>query len=155
MMKRILIALVLIIFIQSDADLYDPERIYNAIIDLKIKYPTGYPWTEENQYVWGPQIAKGLGLSKYTGYGCCAFAMLASDAAFGDIPVYKFFDRSKIRVGDILRIHNDTHFVIVLKIGENSHYTVAEGNIMSMVYYGRVIDLEETGFTFGFTRYKE
>ena len=81
--------------------------------------------------------------------------MLVSDAAFGDIPVYKFYDRSKIRVGDIIKIYNDTHFVIVLKIGENSHYTVAERNIMSMVYYGRVIDLEETGFTFGFTRYKE
>ena len=75
--------------------------------------------------------------------------------AFGEIPAYKFTDKSKIRVGDILRINNDTHFVIVLKIGENSQYTVAEGNFNSSVNYGRVINLDKTGFNFGFTRYKD
>ena len=153
-MMKILIALVLITFIQSD-DLYDPDRIYDAIMSLKNKYPQGYPWTNSNQYVWGPSIAIGLGFSRYTGSGCAAFAMMASDAAFGEIPAYKFTDKSKIRVGDILRINNDTHFVIVLKIGENSQYTVAEGNFNSSVNYGRVINLDKTGFNFGFTRYKD
>ena len=97
--------------------------------------------------------AIGLGYSRYDGSGCVAFAMMASDAAFGDIPAYKFEDKSKIRVGDIIRINNDTHSVIVIKDNGGSKYTIAEGNYNSSVNYGRIIDLSKTGFTNGFTRY--
>ena len=154
-MMKLLIAFFLITFIQSDADdLYDATRIYNAIIALKSKYPQGYPWTNNNEYVWGSSIAIGLGYGKFTGRGCCAFAMLASDAAFGNIPAYKFTEKSQIRVGDILRINNNTHFVIVLKINGNSKYVIAEGNFNSSVNWERVIDLNATGFDYGYTRYK-
>ena len=95
-----------------------------------------------------------MGYSAYTGNGCFAFAMIASDAAFGNIPAYEFKDRKKIRVGDIIRINNDTHFAIVLKINGNSKYTIAEGNYNSSINWDRVIDLNQTGFDYGYTRYK-
>ena len=137
-------------------DLNDSSEnsIYNAIIKLKSKYPQGLPWNNNNKYVWGENVAKGLGYSSYSGSGCFAFAMIASDAAFGNNPVYQFNDRNKIRVGDILRINNDTHFVIVLKINGNSKYTIAEGNYNSSINWERIIDLNQTGFDYGYTRYK-
>ena len=136
-------------------DLYDPKRIYKAIIDLRDKYPQGLSWTNaNNHYSWGEEIVSNLGYSSYNGSGCFAFAMIASDAAFGKIPVYKFFDKNKIRVGDILRINNDTHFVIVLKIIDKSKFKIAEGNYNASINWGRVIDINETGFNYGYTRYK-
>ena len=153
-MMKIFIALLLITFIHtSDSDLYDATRIYNAIMGLQSKYPQGYSWNNSNKYSWGTSVAIGLGYSRYDGSGCVAFAMMASDAAFGDIPAYKFEDKSKIRVGDIIRINNDTHSVIVIKDNGGSKYTIAEGNYNSSVNYGRIIDLSKTGFTNGFTRY--
>ena len=62
--------------------------------------------------------------------------MIASDAAFGNISAYEFNDKNKIRVGDILRINNDTHFVIVLKILGDSKYKIAEGNFNSSINWG-------------------
>ena len=154
-MKKLIIALLLITFIHSDdSDLYDSTRIYNAIMSLQSGYPEGYPWTNSNVYTWGTSVAIGLGYSSYTGRGCVAFAMMASDAAFGEIPAYKFTDKSEIRVGDIIRINNDSHSVIVLKIQGNSKYTVAEGNYNQSVHWGRTVDLSSTGFSYGLTRYK-
>ena len=79
--------------------------------------------------------------------------MIASDAAFGSIAAHRFEDKNKIRVGDIIRIKNDTHSVIVIKINGGTKYTIAEGNYNSSVNYGRIIDISETGFNYGFTRY--
>ena len=81
-----------------------------------------------------------------------AFAMIASDAAFGTIPAYRFTDMSKIRVGDILRINGDSHSVIVLKVNGATSFTIAEGNYNSAINWERDIDLEQTGFNYGFTR---
>ena len=153
-MMKILIHLLLITLIySSDSDLYDATRIYNAIMGLQSEYPQGYPWTNNNKYSWGTSVAIGLGYSAYNGSGCVAFEMIASDAAFWKIPAYRFEDKSKIRVGDIIRINKDTHSVIVIKINGDSKYTIAEGNYNSSVNYGRIIDLTETGFAYGFTRY--
>ena len=152
-MIKILISLLLIIFIQSD-DLYDANRIYKAITALKTKYPQGYKWDNSNEYVWGSSVASGLGYGKYTGRGCAAFAMMASDAAFGDIPAYQKEDKAGIKVGDIVRINNDTHSVIVLKVNGNDEYTIAEGNYNSSIHWGRVINLSQTGFSYRITRYK-
>ena len=55
---KILITFFLITFIQAD-DLHDPTRVYNAIISLKSEYPEGRSWTNENEYVWGSDIAIG------------------------------------------------------------------------------------------------
>ena len=147
-----LITLLLITLIQTDDDLHDPTRVYNAIISLKEEYPQGRSWNNDDQYVWNREIAIGLGYGQYTGRGCVAFAMIASDAAFGNIPAYNFTDMSKIRVGDILRINNNTHSVIVLKVIGATSFTIAEGNYNSAINWERDIDLTETGFNYGFTR---
>ena len=147
-----LITLLLITLIQTDDDLHDPTRVYNAIISLKEEYPQDRSWTNDDQYVWEREIAIGLGYGKYTGRGCMAFAMIASDAAFGNIPAYNFTDMSKIRVGDILRINNNTHSVIVLRVKEPTSFTIAEGNYNSAINWERDIDLTETGFNYGLTR---
>ncbi len=152
-MMKIFFALLLITFIQSD-DTYDETRVYNAIMALQSKYPQGTPWTNSNSYVWTQSVAIGLGYSRYTGSGCVAFAMIASDAAFGNIPAYKKTDKAGIKVGDILRINNDTHSVIVLKKEGNDRYTIAEGNYNSSINWGRVINLGSTGFSYRITRYK-
>ena len=154
-MKK-LIALLLIVFVYSgDDDVYDPVRIANAITSLQDQYPEGTPWTNDDVYVWEYDVASGLGFGKYTGRGCVAFAMRASDAAFGNVPAYKKFDRDNIRVGDIIRVYDNTHSVIVLEDLGNNKYRVAEGNFNHSVHYGRVINLEESGFDYRFTRYPE
>ena len=153
-MLKYFIPLLLIAFIQSGDDLYDEDRIYNAIIALKAKYPQGYRWTNNDKYTWGPSVAMGLGYGGFTGGGCVAFAMIASDAAFGNIPAYEFKDKNEIRVGDILRIDNDNHSVIVLKKNGDSQYTIAEGNYNSSINWGRVINIDTSGFVYGYTRYK-
>ena len=92
----------------------DQQLVYERIIAMKTEYPEGMPWTNSNSYVWknimlvpGTTYAYG----SYMGGGCVAFAMIMSDAAFGDayareIKPVKFED---VRVGDILRINNNTH----------------------------------------------
>ena len=153
-MMKILLALLFITIIQAQDNLYDETRIYNAIIALKDKYPEGTPWTNANTYKWGASVAIGLGYGGYTGGGCVAFAMIASDAAFGNIPAYQKEDKGGIKVGDILRINSDTHSVIVLKVNGNDEYTIAEGNYNSSIHWGRVINLSQTGFNYRITRYK-
>ena len=138
---------------EVSTNIYDPKRIYKAIIDLRSEYPQGRPWTNDQKYDWVGEKLNPLGYGQYNGRGCMAFGMLASDAAFGNRPIYKFTDRKNIRVGDVLRIKNDTHTVIVLKKLGGTRYKIAEGNFNKSINWGRIIDLDETGFDYGFTRY--
>ena len=48
-------------------------------------------------------------------------------------------DYSDIRVGDILRINNDTHSVIVLEVS-GTEVTIAEGNYNNSVLWGRKLN---------------
>lgn len=128
------------------------EYIYNAVMGMQDEYPEGTPWTNANSYMWGYNAVISLGYSSYGGYGCMGFAIMASDVVFGkDTPVYQYYDKSQIRVGDILRINNDTHSVIAIKIDGNM-ITIAEGNYNSSIHYGRVIDIDKSNFVYGFTR---
>ncbi len=123
----------------------DETSVYNNIIKMKSKYPTGMSWTNDNSYT-----SNVLG----TGNGCAGFAFLLSDSAFGNLPVQKHTNFDNIRVGDILRINNDTHSVVVLEVKHDS-VIVAEGNINSAIYWGREIsltDIKATG-TYVLTRY--
>ena len=99
-------------------------------------------WTNANRY-----SSKGVGL---TGLGCVAFALICSDAAFGDLPVTsRHSDFDAVRVGDILRVNNDTHSVIVLERRSDS-VIVAEGNYNSSIHWGRELtrqQLEAGNFT--------
>lgn len=130
----------------------DSER-YDAMMALQEKYPEGTPWTNDNFYEWKGGIYSG-------GYGCAGFAFMLSDAAFGDAPARKHNDIMNIRVGDILRLGNDTHSVIVLEVTDTS-VTVAEGNYNGKVHWGREIQKEqfhnsmEMTITYILTRYED
>ena len=118
------------------------EEVYNAIVALKSEYPEGMRWTNDNFY---RSDATSQG-----GYGCEGFALICSDAAFGELPVssrHSNFDA--IRVGDLLRINNDTHTVVVLEKRDHS-VVVTEGNFNSSIHWNREISrssLEQGNFT--------
>ena len=88
------------------------------------------------------------------------FAAWMSNAAFGDsliaAPERKHSDFDAIRVGDIVRINNDTHSVVVLMITE-SHITTVEGDVDSQVQWGRAYSVSEFRgiFDYALTRYTD
>ena len=94
---------------EAATELLDEKEVYKKIIALKEKYPEKMPWTDENFYAWKGGIFGG-------GSGCAGFAFLLSDEAFGDLKARNHSDFTKLRVGDMVRINNDTHFVIILSI---------------------------------------
>ncbi len=107
------------------------DNIYDKLIAQKATFPEGTRWTNENMYNWKGGIYS-------SGYGCAAFAFALSDAAFGDARANIHRDYNNIRVGDILRINNDTHSVVILEVRPNS-VIVAEGNFNNAVHWGREI----------------
>ncbi len=109
---------------------------YEAILAMKARYPEGTRWTNANSYAWRGGIFN-------VGYGCMGFAFLLSDAAFGEARAAKVAPvrLEDVRVGDILRINNDTHSVVVLEVREDS-VVVAEGNYNSSVHWGRELPRE-------------
>ena len=129
-------------------------RKYQVQFQLIFKYPQGMKWTNDEYYIWTKEVASGLGYDSYSGRGCFAFTMIASDAAFGKIPVHEYKDRNKIKVGDILRINKDTHSVIVLKKLSKTKFKITEGNYNASINWGRIIDINETGFDYGLIKYK-
>ena len=126
----------------------EQKKAYNKIIAKKKAYPEGMSWTNANFHISKCRM--------YGGWGCAAFALILSDAAFGDAPARMHKDFSKIRVGDVLRINNDTHSVVVLEV-KNDSVIVAEGNYNSSIHWGREISMShirKTG-THVITRYPE
>ncbi len=122
-------------------------NIREIIYGLKADYPEGMRWTNDNSY-----FSKAL---RTTGYGCAGFALICSDAVFGDMPATgEHSDFDQIRVGDILRVMYDTHSVIVLEKKADS-VVVAEGNYNYSIHWGREIsraELEKENFV-ATTRY--
>ena len=117
---------------------------------MQSEYPEGMEWTNDNSYSWNGGIYSG-------GQGCAGFAFLLSDAAFGDLPAreYTKYDPSTIKVGDIIRINNDSHSVIVLTVDEDG-VTVAEGNYNQSIHWGRSLTHEQlTNADYIITRYQE
>lgn len=144
--------------------------IYNAMIALKEQaaYQEGTPWTNDtpysgtNSYKWkgGP-----LGGTNISAVGCVAFAFILSDQAFGSRQARMYpagsFQFEDIKVGDILRVSNDAHTVIVLKVTDTG-VVVAEGNISTgdhtgKVHWGRTISKAEvmSNTSHYITRYPE
>ena len=131
------------------ADLSE-ESVRAAMLAMEKQYPEGTPYDKGNYYAWKGGIFSG-------GYGCAGFAFMLSDAAFGSLPARKYYDYSKIRVGDILRLNNDGHSVIVLYVNADS-VTVAEGNFNGKVHWRREIPMStiRNGQTaYAMTRYPE
>ncbi len=104
--------------------------IYNKMIALKPQYPEGMHWTNDNYYLWQGYI---------NAHGCVAFACILSDAAFGtETPFTEHRDFNNVKVGDIIRLYNDTHSAIVLEVQGDS-LIIAEGNYNKSIHWGRKI----------------
>lgn len=131
-----------------DASWYTGEAVYGRMIAMRESYPEGMPWTNANSY--GGQYAWHYGSGRpvtmnFTGYGCAAFALLMSDAAFGqELPIWQVtdFSFSDVRPGDILRMNGDTHSVIVLEVHSDG-VVIAEGNYNSSIHWGRTVSRAE------------
>ena len=123
-----------------------PQEAYAAMIALKEQapYQEGAAWTNEtpysdgNYYSWKGGMLDGKNI---VAVGCVAFAFILSDAAFGSLQARMYaagdFSFADIKAGDILRLNNDTHTVIVLEVSDVG-VVVAEGNISSGDHQGKV-----------------
>ena len=142
--------------VSRDSVIPTPAEAYEAMIALKEKdeYKEGTPWTdfepysdEKGYYHWRGGLLDGKRISAV---GCVAFAFILSDAAFGDLPARMYeagkFTYEDIKAGDILRVNNDRHTLIVLE-ADDAGVVVAEGNISDgdhkgKVHWGRAISRE-------------
>lgn len=117
-------------------------NVLEIINGLRGEYYEGMPWTNSNSY-FSPAV-------RMTGYGCAGFALICSDAAFGNLPVTaNHSDFDAIKAGDMLRINNDTHSVVVLEKRADS-VVVTEGNFNRSIHWDREISrqsLEDGAFT--------
>lgn len=107
------------------------KQIYDILVAQKAVFPEGMKWTNDDYRGWNGGTYTG-------GFGCAGFAFALSDAAFGNVKAKLHQDYSNIKVGDILRVNNGTHSVIVLEVKENS-VIVAEGNYNGAIHWGREI----------------
>ncbi len=157
--------------VTRDGTVPTPAQAYAAMIALKEQdaYKEGTTWTDyepysdsKGYYRWNGGTLDGKNIAAV---GCVAFAFILSDAAFGSLPNRMYasgeFSYEDIKVGDILRVNNDTHTVIVLEVRDVG-VVVAEGNIgmgdhQGKVHWGRTISKEEVmGSTSHYiTRYPE
>ncbi len=123
--------------------------ISEIMIALKEKYPEGMKWTNDNYYEWKGGIYNG-------GYGCAAFAYMLSDIAFGNLPARKHTNFNDLRIGDIMRMDSDTHYVIIIN-KDDTNVVLAEGNFNSSIHWGRKLSLEQikAAGNYILTRYPE
>lgn len=149
-----------------------PKEVYESMIALQKEqqYAEGaiwtnfepYPNTTGKDYSWNGGLLDGKNIKAV---GCVAFAFILSDAAFGSLPARMYaaggFEFDDIKPGDILRVSNDVHTVIVLEVNE-AGVVVAEGNISTgdhqgKVHWGRAISKEEvmSNTSHYITRYPE
>lgn len=124
------------------------ENVLAIIEALKEEYPEGRRWTNDDLYQ-----SHAL---RINGYGCAGFALICSDAAFGDLPVSrKYTEFDAIRPGDMLRVRGNSHTVIVLEKKTDS-VVIAEGNYNDSIHWGRELTreyLESDPLFYGETRY--
>ena len=135
-----------------------PSEVYNTLMSFKEKegYTEGTPWDDNNHSYnsWkGGQIFGAFPLAT----GCVAFAFELSDAAFGNLPARTMnrgqFTLSDVRPGDILRVNNNSHSVIVLQVNEHG-VVIAEGNNSGKVHWERALSATDVGYAdFIITRY--
>jgi len=117
---------------------------------MKASYPEGMRWTNDDLYRWNGGIWAG-------GYGCAGFAFILSDTAFGDLPAHAFedFTYEELRVGDILRVNNDSHSVVILQ-KYASYVVITEGNWNSKIHWGRTLTKSQVmAADYVITRYQD
>ena len=136
------------------------ETIRSKMLALKSSYPEGMKFNNDTPFnSSNPYQAKGqlIDSISYTAKGCAAFALLLTDAAFGDLPFFELrsFTFEELRVGDVLRLNNNTHSVVILEKKANS-VILAEGNYNNAVHWGRELSRSEVmAATYAWTRYPD
>ncbi len=146
------LCMVMSFFVTASAasDVPTEAQAYSRMIALKQTYPEGMRWTNANYAPFKGGIYSG-------GYGCAGFAFILSDAAFGDLParIIRPVSLDKVHTGEILRINNDSHSVIILEVKSDS-VVIAEGNFNSSIHWGRTLSATEVaGADYVMTRYPE
>ena len=119
-------------------NIYSDEYLYSRMIEKKSEYPEGMGWTNSNCYSWKGGIYN-------SGCGCAGFAFMLSDVCFGNIKATKLTTcPTNFKVGDVVRINSDTHYVIILKIDLSTNLiTVAEGNYNRSIHWGRTFTITQ------------
>ena len=139
---------------------YSPteSQVRKDILALKSKYPEGKKWTTAKHYTWDASIYyEGI---TCVGGGCVAFAFMASDAAFGKYNKSRKISGKNwyknIRVGDIIRVEDGSHTVVVIQKKKNS-VVVVEGSYNDSVHWGRELSMSyiKAHGTYLITRYPE
>lgn len=112
------------------------EKAYEILLSLKKDYPEGKTWDDNTWSDFHGGNFSG-------GWGCVGFTYMASDKVFGNLPVRRITDFSKIRVGDIFRYNNGSygHSVIVLEV-KSDRIVVVEGNWQKKVHWNREITFD-------------
>jgi hypothetical protein len=144
-----LLFIILVSVLSSMAqDILDEAIVYERLMARKtqVGYLEGTPWTNDNEYVNTVGFF-GFPAGYYSGLGCFGFMMdmmeYCSNYEYPIVKIGATYDNlPEIHVGDGVRIKNDLHSVVVLKVGDDGHtVTVVEGNYNYSVHWGRVIDL--------------
>lgn len=120
------------------------KSLLKKIKDLKKKYPQGTKWGDDKNYF--------CKVENLNGFGCVALALEISDYLFGeDVPFTKVDDLSdiekRIRIGDIVRMEDDTHSVVIID-RDAEGVTLVEGDFTyndeaDIVYWGSKFTYEE------------
>lgn len=128
---------------------YNPtdQMVREEIIKHSGEYYEGKYWTNANFYPWSAGVFEG-------GYGCVALCFILSDHAFGYLPAYVSMDFDNVRIGDIIRMSNDTHSVMVID-RKGDYVTVVEGNVDSSIHWGRQfsVKVNSKGWDYIISRY--
>lgn len=124
------------------------KEILKKLKKVKKDFPQGMKWGNEKEYYC--EAINTLG------FGCAGLAFQISDILFGKkAPVYYVTDlthiEKEIRIGDILRVADDTHSVVVVN-RDKEGVTLVEGNFTfndqkDMIQWGERYtykDLKET-----------
>ncbi len=126
-------------------------EVYNRIMERQFMegYMEGTPWDNSHLYFNMVEF-DGYPANCYGGAGCFAFMMdmmeYASNYEYPIRIIYGTYDNlPEIRIGDGVRLNDDTHSVVVIGVNDDGHtVTVAEGNFNSSVHWGRTIDLADS-----------
>ncbi len=119
---------------EKGVSISEDDRIYASIMAMQPDYPEGLSWTNERHF---------------RGYGCEAFCQIVVSRVFGDdAKAVRYTDKSCIRVGDILRINNNSHSVMVLQI-KDGQLVICEGNYNGQMHWGRTLDVDSLDLSFG------
>ena len=147
-LHRIIISLIVVASVLpswAQTPLNETE-VYNRLISRKTTpgYTEGTSWTNANRYV-NTVTFDGYPKGCYTGIACFAFMMdMMEYASNYEYPIRivkgSYDNLPKLHVGDGVRLYNNGHSVVVLKVN-GTEVTVAEGNFNGMVKWGETYDL--------------